>query len=96
MTGASLPESMIFAISAELLAVRLHADEHGPDAERFCFLNDGGCHQRKQNTALFQNDQERSCVSPPMVSSTTSMLRADIFESLLRVIDRLVHAEFTQ
>ena len=60
----------------------------GADADAFAFSTDGGCTSQSRTPPFCNIDQERSCVSPPMRSSTRSTSRATfrIFVSCSRSV----------
>ena len=96
MTGASLPESMIFAISASCAPFGCAPMIAARTPSSLAFSSDGGWTNETRTPPFFKTDQERSCVSPPKRVEDDVDVARDVFESLLRVIDRLVHAELAQ
>ena len=96
MTGASLAESMIFEISASCAPFGCAPMIAARTPSSLAFSSDGGWTNETRFPPFFKTDQDRSCVSPPMSVEHNIDVARDVFESLLCVIDRLVHAELAQ
>ena len=62
----------------ELRAVRLRAMIAARTPSSLAFSSDGGWTNETRFPPFFKTDQDRSCVSPPSVSRTMSMLRASL------------------
>src|SRR5207244_5205346 len=95
ITGASLPESMIFAISASCAPFGCAPMIAARTPSSSAFSSDGGWTNETRFPPFFKTDQERSCFVAKRVEDDVDVAR-DVFESFLRVIDRLVHAELAQ
>ena len=77
MTGASLPESMIFAIAASCAPFGCTPMIAARTPSFLAFSSDGGWTNETRTPPFFKTDQERSCVSSPSVSRTMSIFNFD-------------------
>src|SRR6266446_9580737 len=80
----------------KLRTVRLRANDRSPDAEFFGFLLRRRLDQRNENAALFQNRPGAFLSFVAKRVEDDVDFSRDVFESLLRVIDRFVDSELAQ